>query len=259
VSWTLDHVRPTVGEANGISAGNGGSAVSDPYPAAFSFTPSTDHDTYDEEVTIDGPLSAYVLTRLNRQLNTLWEYITGAVIPGNATHQCVTALNNNRASFTSEGLLDFPMCVVALGACHGDTGKPAVDDYTDSTPSNGLIGHLMHPLSESGTNDNITTLAMQCPSFRTSSSDLKCIVLVHAPSGAASAADWRFRVTSSAGTSSAVALVQVGTSNFLVATITGVPFTASAANYFSVQIAHNSPGAGVDQLDILGACIFYEP
>ena len=261
VSWTLDHVRPTAGEDNGITAGNGGTAVSDPYEAHATFTPSTDHDTYDEEVAIDGPLSAYVLTRINRQLNTLWEYITGAVIPGNATYQCSTTWDNNRSSFTAEGLLDFPVAVVALGACHGDTGKPAVGDYTDSTPSDGLIGWTTHPLSESATNDNVTSLLVTLPSFRTSSSDLKCMVLVHAPNGAASAADWRFRVNNgtTASSSSAVALVQVGTSNFLVATITGVPFSASADNLLNIQIAHNAAGAGVDQLDILGACIYFDP
>jgi hypothetical protein len=260
VSWTLDHVRATAGEANGLTAGDGGTAVSDPYDAHATFTPSTDHDTYDEEVATDGPLSAYVLTRINRQINTLWEYITGAVIPGNSTYQCSTTWDNNRASFTAEGLLDFPLQVVALGACHGDTGKPAVGDYTDSTPSDGPIGHLMHPLSRSTTNDTIASVAMECPSFRTSTSDLKCVVLVHSPGGAATAANWRFRVTSSAGTATAVSLVQVGTSNFLVATITGIPFTASSENYFNVQIANTATGAlGSETLDILGACLFYEP
>lgn len=261
VSWTLDHVRPTVGESNGITAGNGGTAISDPYETHATFTPSTDHDTYDEEVTVDGPLSAYVLTRINRQLNTLWEYITGAVIPGNATHQCSTTWDNNRASFTSEGQLDFPIAVVALGACHGDTGKPAVGDYTDSTPADGLIGWTTHPLSESATNDNVTSLLVTLPSFDTSSSDLKCKVLVHAPNGAGTASDWRFRVLNgtTATASSAVALVQVGSSNFLVATITGVPFSASADNVLNIQIAHNAAGAGVDQLDILGACFYFEP
>ena len=150
---------------------------------------------------------------------------------------------------------------MALGACHGDTGKPAVGDYTDSTPSDGLIGWTTHPLSESATNDNVTSLLVTLPSFRTSSSDLKCMVLVHAPNGAASAADWRFRVNNgtTASSSSAVALVQVGTSNFLVATITGVPFSASADNLLNIQIAHNAAGAGVDQLDILGACIYFDP
>lgn len=259
--WTLDHDRTYAGEANGLTAGDGGTAVSDPYGAHATFTSSTDHDTYDEEVAIDGPLSAYVLTRINRQLNTLWEYITGALIPGNSTYQCSTTWDNNRSSFTAEGLLDFPLQVVALGACHGDTGKPAVGDYTDATPSDGLIGWTTHPLSESATNDNVSSLVMTLPSFRTSTSDLKCLVFVHAPNGAASAADWRFRVNNgTTGTSSsAVALVQVGTSNFLVATITGIPFSASADNLLNIQIAHNAAGAGVDQLDILGACLYFDP
>jgi hypothetical protein len=261
-SWTLDHDRTYSGESNGLTAGNGGTAISDPYAAHTTFTPSTDHDTYDEEVAINGPLSAYVLTRINRQLNTLWEYITGAVIPGNATHKCSTTWDNNRASFTAEGLLDFPLQVVALGGCIGTTGKPAVGDYTDSTPSDGLIGWNTHPLTRSTTNDIVASVVMTLPSFRTSSSDLDCVVLVHSPGGAGTAGNWRFRVnnvtTSSA--SSAVALVQVGTSNFLVATITGIPFSASADNVLDIQIANTASGAlGTETLDILGACFFFDP
>jgi len=103
---------------------------------------------------------------------------------------------------------------------------------------------------------------MTLPSFRTSSSDLDCVVLVHSPGGAGTAGNWRFCVnnvtTSSA--SSAVALVQVGSSNFLIATITGIPFSASADNVLDIQIANTASGAlGTETLDILGACFFFDP
>jgi hypothetical protein len=254
VSWTLDHVRPTAGEANGLSAGNGGTAISDPYKTnASTFTPSTDHDTYDEEVTVDGPLSAYVLTRVNRQLNALWERITGALIPGNATYQTTTTWDNNRSSFTAEGLLDFPMAIVALGACHGDTGKPAVGDYTASAPTDGLIDWTMHPTARSTALGNLTTLVLQCPSFSATSSTLKAKVLIHAPGGAAP--NWRFHVNSGAG----VAPVQIGSSNFFVASITAIPFTASAPNTFNVQVSNTAIAALADPIDVLGVVLYYEP
>ena len=260
VSWTLDHVRPTAGDANGLSAGNGGTAISDPYETnASTFTPSSDHDTYDEEVTVDGPLSAYVLTRVNRQLNALWERITGALIPGNATYQTTTTWDNNRSSFTAEGLLDFPMAIVALGACHGDTGKPSVGDYAASAPTDGLIDWTMHPTTRSTSWAILTLLAMQCPSFSTSSSTLKAKVLIHAPGGAAP--DWRFRInnTTVPGASAGVAPVVIGSSNFFVASITAIPFTASADNLLQVQISNTTTAALADPIDVLGVVLYYEP
>jgi hypothetical protein len=259
VCWTLDHDRTYDAEANGITPGNGGTAISDPYKTnASTFTPSTDHDTFDEEIPVAGPLSAYVLTRVNRQLNALWERITGALIPGNATYQTTTTLDNSRASFTAEGLLDFPMVVAAMGACIGNGGgKPAVGDYTDSTPADGLIDWTMHPLTRSTTWANLTSLIMACPSFPSGTSNLKAAILIHADGGAASAANWRFRVTSGAG----VAPVQIGTSNFLVATVTAVAFTPSATNTFNIQISNTATTAGLggEEIDVLGVALYYEP
>ena len=261
VSWTLDHVRPTAGEANGLSVGNGGTAIGDPYKTnASTFTSSTDHDTFDEEVTVDGPLSAYVLTRVNRQLNALWERITGALIPGNATYQTTTTWDNNRSSFTTEGLLDFPMTIVALGACNADSSKPSVGDYTDLTPSDGLIDWTMHPTTRTTTWGLLTTLAVQCPSFSTSSSTLKAKVLINVGSGKTSA-NWRFRGNSAAGASSDVAAVQIGSSNFFVASITAIPFTASADNLLSIEISNTATtaGLGTEEIDVLGVVLYYEP
>jgi hypothetical protein len=260
VSWTLDHDRTYAGDTNGLTVGDGGTAITDPYKAHSTFTPSTDHDTFDEEVVDSGPLSAYVLTRINRQLNTLWEYITGAKIPGNAAYQCSTTWDNNRASFTGEGRLDFPMAIGAIGACHGDTGKPACGDYTTLTPTDGPLDWLVHPVSRSTTNDNFANLIMQMPSFSTSSSALKCVVLVHSPSGAGNAANWRFRVNTTGGTSSAVAATQIGSTNFLAASITSIPFTASSTDNVNLQIANTAPGAlSGETLDILGAVLYFDP
>jgi hypothetical protein len=264
ISWTLDHDRTYAGEANGLTAGNGGTAIGDPYKTnATTFTPANDHDTYDEEVTAAGPLSAYVLTRLNRQINALWERITGALIPGNATYQTTTTWDNNRASFTAEGLLDFPMTIAALGACHGDTGKPSIDPYDSTSPTDGLLYWAVHPISRSMTWDNLYHFYVTCPSFRTSSSDLKCAVLIHTTGAASTAANWRFRINNiTAGlAATGVAAVQIGTSRLLVATITGVPFTASADNLMLLQISNTATGAGVtgEVIDVLGAALYFDP
>jgi hypothetical protein len=199
---------------------------------------------------------------LNRQLNALWERITGALIPGNATYQTTTTWDNNRSSFTAEGLLDFPMTIVALGACHGDTGKPAVGSYTTLTPTDGLISWTVHPVSRTTTWDNIYHFYVTVPSFRASPSALKCAVLMHSPAGAANAANWRFRVNNltAALAATGVTPVQIGSSNLLVATVTAVPFTASVDNLMLVQISNTAVGAlSGETLDILGVVLYFEP
>lgn len=260
INWTLHHLPPLgVGGVEGVPQAGGSAVVGDVYPASSTFTPSTDHDTYDEEVTVDGPLSSYVLTRLNRQINTLWEYVTGAKLPGNNAYQCATTWDNNRSSFTNEGLLDFPMAIVALGSMIAVTGKPGVNSYT--APTEGLLDWMCFPQTQTTTNANITSAVMVCPSFRTSPSALKCSVLIHTPNGAADAANWRFRVTSTAGTATAVAPVQIGTSNMHVATVAAVPFTQSLANTFNVQVAHSVGGGGAvtEEIEILGCVFYFEP
>lgn len=252
VSWTLDYARTSLSGSGLAMIGD----VTNAYRASSAFTSSTIHDTYDEEVQEDGPLSAYVLTRVNRQINTLWEYVTGSRIPGNSAYQCSTTWNNNRASFTSEGLLDFPLACVVVGAAV--EGKSIVNDYTLSSPTDGLLGHCVHPTTRSTTNENVCSVMMQTPSFRTSPSDLRCTVLCHAPGG--SATNWRFRVSSSAGASSAVAPSQIGITNFFFATITSVPFTSSSSLNMNVQIANVANGAlGSERLDVLGVCFYFDP
>lgn len=263
ISWTLHHASTplTAQDANGLSLNGGGGAISDPYAAPSTFTPSTVHDTYSEEgVYSGGPLSAYVLTRLNRHINALWEYVTGAKIPGNATYQCATTWDNSRASFTGEGQIDFPLTVVGLGSCLFDTAKPSLDDYTTLTPVDGLLDWHLHPVSRSTSWDNLSSVRVTLPSFSTSSSNLKCAILVNSPSGVANAANWRFRVSSSAGSATGVAATQIGTTRFLVATVTAVPFTASADNTLNIQISNTAAGAlGVETLDVLGYVLYFDP
>lgn len=260
INWTLHHLPPLgVGGVEGVPQAGGSGVVGDVYPASSTFTPSTDHDTYDEEVPVDGPLSSYVLTRLNRQINTLWEYVTGAKLPGNNAYQCATTWDNNRSSFTNEGLLDFPMAIVALGSMIAVTGKPGVDSYT--TPTEGLLDWVCFPSTHPTLNTGVAQMTMVCPSFSTGTSALKCSVLIHTPNGAADAANWRFRVNSSAGAASGVAPVQIGSSNMHVATITAVPFTASSPNTFTLQVLHTTGGnvPVTQEIEILGCAFYFEP
>lgn len=259
-SWTLEHDRTYAGTSNGLDV-QGSAVVGDIYPAPSTLTPSTVLDFHDEEIFEAGPLSGWVLTYLNRKINAFWEYITGAKIPGNATYQNATTWNNNRASFTAEASLEFPICISALGAILSDSGKPSVDDYTDLTPSEGLLDWMMHPTAHSTTNVVVESQYLRLPDFATGSSALKCSVLIHTPNSTGDAANWRFRVRngttlSNSGTATPV---QIGSSNFHVATVTAIPFDAGVDNALNLQLAHTSNGALTQEIDILGCCYYYDP
>jgi hypothetical protein len=260
IYWTLDHDRTYAGTSNGLEV-QGSAVVGDIYPAPSTLTPSTVLDFHDEEIFESGPLNSWVLTYLNRKINAFWEYITGAKIPGNATYQNATTWNNNRASFTAEASLEFPICISALGAILSDSGKPSVDDYTDLTPSEGLLDWMMHPTAHSTTNVVVESQYLRLPNFATGSSALKCSVLIHTPNSTGDAANWRFRVRngttlSNSGTATPV---QIGSSNFHVATVTAIPFDAGVDNALNLQLAHTSNGALTQEIDILGCCYYYDP
>jgi hypothetical protein len=259
LSWSLDHDRTYAGSSNGLEV-QGSAVVGDLYEAPV-LAPATVVDFYDEEIADEGPLSAWVLVQLNRKINALWEYITGAKIPGNNAQKNTSTWDNNRASFTAEALLELPMMISALGSINADTGKPSVDSYTSTSPTEGLIDWIMHPTAHSTANVNVETQLVRLPNFPTSSSALKCAVLIHTPFSSGDGANWRFRVTNSTTvtSSAAVAPVQIGSSNFHVATVTAIPFSAGADNQMTLQLAHTAVAALTEEIDLLGACYYYDP
>ena len=255
--WTLDHDRTYAGEGNGLSL-DGTTSIGSPYAALSTFTPSTVLDFYTEEVREDGPLSAFVLARLNRKLNALLEYVTGAKIPGNVAYQGSTTWDNNRATWTAEAQLEFPIAVVALGGGVAASGKPAATPMT-GTPSAGLADWVRYATAHFTTMDNFCGLIFEAPSFSTSSSALKASVLVEAPNGD-SLSNWRFdAIVDGLSAATEVTPVQIGTTDYWVATVTAIPFTASATNRINLRLRHTTAGALNDELQILGAALYFDP
>jgi len=255
--WTLDHDRTYAGDGNGLSI-DGTTAIGSPYAALSTFTPSTVLDFYTEEVREDGPLSAFVLARLNRKLNALWEYVTGAKIPGNVAYQGSTTWDNSRATWTAEAQLEFPIAVVALGGGVAASGKPAATPMT-GTPSAGLADWVRYATAHFTTMDNFCGLIFEAPSFSTSSSALKASILVEAPNGD-SLANWRFdAIVDGLAAATEVTPVQIGATDYWLATVTAIPFTASSTNRINLRLRHTTAGALNDELQILGAALYFDP
>lgn len=251
--WALDHQRGSAGTSNGILV-DGTAAQASPYGALASYAPANVLEFYDEEVVTDGPLSAWVTSRLNRKINALWEYVTGGTVPGNVARQISNTWNGNRTTWSAEALLEFPITSIAVGAS-ADIASPKTPSLTQ------LSGWIRYPDKHSTTASPFCGTIVLLPNFRTSTSDLRVEVLMEAPGtpGNDDLSDWRFDAVGSAAATE-VAPTQIGGSRWWRAQITGVPFTAAATNQLDVRVRHVGPSGALSKLvQITGVCVYFDP
>ena len=230
------------------------SVVGNEYPANTTFVPGTWTEFWESQVEVDGPLDGYVVSRANRNINTLWEWMTGDKVDGNATITVTTTRNNNRVSFTAEPLMDLPIACLALGGAIEAGGKPPVSPMT-AAPTSGLVYWCRYPTThpDVASPSIVARASLQMPSFDDVTSTLKCTMLVQA-SNSDSLTGWRLTVTGSA----AVAFTRLGTSDYYTATATAIPFVASTLVDHTVSLHHITPGALTDELLCLGVMFYFE-
>jgi hypothetical protein len=250
--WALDHQRGSAGNSNGILV-DGTAVQGSPYGALASYAPANVLEFYDEEVVTDGPLSAWVTSRLNRKINALWEYVTGGTVPGNVARQISNTWNNNRATWSAEALLEFPITSIAVGAS-ADIASPKTPSLTQ------LSGWIRYPDKHATGASVFSGAILQMPGFRTSPSDLRVEVLMEAPDND-SLVDWRFdAIVSGLAAATEVAPTQIGGSRWWRAQITGIPFTTAATNQLDVRVRHVGPSGGLsDLVQMTGVCIYFDP
>jgi hypothetical protein len=255
--WALDHQRGSAGNSNGILV-DGTAVQGSPYGALASYAPANVLEFYDEEVAVDGPLSAWVTSRLNRKVNALWEYVTGGSLPGNVARQISNTWDNNRATWTSEALLEFPITCVALGAST-DIANPKTPDLSQ------LSGWIRYPNKHATAFSSFCGVIVQMPNFRISTSDLRVEVLMDTSSDTTAldgTPGYRFDVLVDGVTASAeVEPVRLAAApaRWWRATITGIPFTAGVTNQFDVRIRHTTGGALGKPVQITGVCVYFDP
>ena len=257
LSWSLDNARPSAPSSSGIFI-EGSTLVGSPYDANPSYLTSNNIEFYDEEVSSNIGLSAYVTSRLNRKLNSLWEYVTGSRIPGNNAYKGTSTVNNNRSHWTNEGLLEFPMTIAALGASAALSGAK-------NPPSSQMPGWIRYPVAHSTILRSFCGLTMFMPNFRTSTSDLKCTVLFQSSSDE-DMTGWEFDVNVS-GATSGLFSPTVPTSatggklapTFWWVTITGIPFTPGVLDLVDIRIKHTSGSGAIKHTQFLGACLYFDP
>lgn len=213
-----------------------------PVPATLSSSLLTFDDV---QVEVNGPLDGYVLTRLNRGMNALWEYVTGAPVPGHNVRTMPTTVDNNTAPAPS---LAMPM---------GSWGTSCVNvDGTDKVAP-GVAGFARYPTAEIATT-TISQVRLQFPDFLFATNPLKCRVLIWEKS-AGTATNWRFNTSTAAGASSVVAVTMIGATGFGYVDIVDGNYTTGSAQTLSLQISHAAPNAFSDEIYLVGWSAAFDP
>ena len=229
---------------NGLSPlSTSGTAQVNVYPVPSTLSSSL--LTFDDvQVEVDGPMDGYVLTRLNRGMNALWEYVTGAPVPGHNVRTMPTTVNNNTAPAPS---LAMPM---------GSWGTSSVNvDGTDKVAP-GVAGFVRYPTAEIAAT-TISEVRLQFPNFLFATNPMKCLVLIWEKAGAAT--NWRFNTTSPAGASSVVAVTMIGATGFGYVDIVDGKYTSGSEQTISLIISHVSPGVFSDEIYLVGWSVAFDP
>lgn len=254
--WRLYPIYSAAASTGALPPSN--STTGSPYAASSTFTPAVmvanDIDT-DMPSPIYG-LDAYVLTRINRMINTAWEYVTGAKIPGNYAYQCTTTWDNSRASFLSEGLPVFPMFATATSCVHRDAVIGAAKNnflgaLGPAAPTVGPTGWVRYPTAQAASIVFARTRGFT-PKFPSgATSKLACRVLAYDYDHGGALGAWSATVATAAGSKTA-AFTQIGATRWWVAELTAIPFTQELRSNFTLSLSHTTPGALVDEIIVTG-------
>ena len=233
-------------------------AVGSPYDVATTFNASTlnDHEIDSDMVVSTYALDAYVTTRLNRMINTAWEYVTGGKIPGNNLTNVITTWDASRASFAAEGLPQFPMFATATGCAHYDNVSTGSKNAflgvtTPAAPTTGPTDWLRYPTAQAA-NIVVARTRGYTPKFPATAgtSKLACRVLAFAYD-LDSLAAWSATIATAAGSVTA-AFTQIGTTNWWIADLTSIPFTQETRSNFTLLLSHSVPGVLAQELLLTG-------
>lgn len=224
---------------------------------------------HDQMIGDNYALAGWVVNKLNRNIAALWEALTGAPIDGHASvtngdsasTDPVTSrfIAHTRAGtdLVSEPLVDFPVLCEAWGAVRKSTGAPMVNDL--SPPTVGLTTWFApFPVDTSSSRGRI--MGVYIPDFPNGAfTTLKMHVLCISEAAKGVPTNWQVRGSTSVASTPFVALTQLGSTKFYVATTAAVDFTPDAINQLSLEM-QQSPASGFvfGELQVLGWCWSYE-
>ena len=211
---------------------------------------------HDEMIVDDYPVASWLLTTLNRNVNWLLEWFTGAPVVGNSARQLAVHMDHSQDNFTSEGELEFPLFAEAYGATQVDSNAVVIK-------SDGLRGCAswcpIIPLFDGTTRRTYGTIDLYVPNFP--NNNLRCRVLAAQETGKGDPSKWRFRVTTGAGSATEAAFTQIGTSDFWTAECTSIPVsTYGALEYFDFELRRDDTvGTAFGEMQLLGLQLYFDP
>lgn len=234
-------VRPSTNQSNGIAPLDVTTPSGNHYPVPAALSSWTDIDS--GQVADDGPLDAWVLTRINRNLSALWEYVTGAPVPGNVFMTMANTVDNT--SPASEPLLAMPMGSWGTGAAEALASKPSDLTFFERRPTT-QAGSL-----------NISRTWLQFPVFSSANNPGNIRVLIQGLSGTPT--NWRITASTSAGSSSTVALTLIS-AGWYTALITNLPYTSSVGQFVALALSHATGGGVVNEpIYLVGWSLAFDP
>lgn len=249
----------------------GSAAAGNDYPSLSSLTPTVAADnTVDTAMTApNSPLDPWVLTRLNRMAGALWEYLTGAPVPGNNTITLATTRDHNRSVFSAEPLVELPMVSVALSAFAVQCVTVKTNylgTLSTSNPIQGPIDFVRYPQTTTSGGSPVVHIVSQnelwFPSFATgASSTLAARVLILDYSTGGIGGNWQARFVIGGVTSSWVTFAVIAGTNLYAASFSALNFTASAANQVRLEIQNTSGSASIagQEIIVLGYSLAFTP
>lgn len=211
---------------------------------------------------------AYVLSSLNRSINGLWEYITGWRAGNNKSRTLEDhdgagafddidparsrALAHTRSLYAAEPEVAWPLWCEGFGGFKLDGGLVV---NSSTTPTNGMLENFA-PMPNTAAAQTIRQFRAQMPDFQTASSRLKWAVLAGVDSG--TVANWSARVAAGGATSTAAFAAIAGT-KLALATGSALAFTADSLVDLTVGTSCSAAKGALDEMVVLGACLYFEP
>jgi hypothetical protein len=225
---------------------------------------------HDEMVSSGRPVPEALLRAINSNLCSMYEYVTGSPVVGNSTltnsdssdvnpstSRFLAHTRSTSAGYSStEPLIDMPLWAECFGAVQADGsntgGAGAADGF--HTPSNWCA--IYQSNTASGSYFGVSTIVGYAPDFP-SASTLKAKVLCSSTAGTPTAFD--FKVAREGGSTTASAAVSSLSSPFYTASPTSIDFQPDELNTWTLQVSSGGKAFAMDELNIIGWCLYFEP
>ena len=212
-------------------------------------------DIHDEMIADDYPVAGWVVTALNRNVNWLLEYVTGAPVPGNSARQLADAqhMRHRADTFANEGQVQVVLATEALGAITLDRRF-----VISSSGERGCVGWPpIIPLTYDTTRRTFHKWSGRTFGLDTAN-NLRCRVLA-VWDGKGDTTQWNLRVTHEGSSTSSSNFAMIGTSGFYFAEVTAINEVAGVSTT-SFELQRSAVGTGVHgEIAILGYQLYYSP